>query len=148
MGYMNHHAILASTTNSKLFDEILDRIYEIPSEGYDPQVIMGFPTKVNGMRTLVIIPDGSFEGRDESDYGDSFRDSVIRILESYRDSDNGVPITWCEMQYGDENEVTSGVDDSGNKMLRHSYKPYEESAEYEALGKAGNEKYGGAIYAL
>lgn len=53
------------------------------------------PEYVNGYRSFCVFPDGSKEGWEASDKGDSRRDSVVQILTEIGYTD------WVEVEYGE-----------------------------------------------
>lgn len=101
MGYMRHHAIIATSYNQKLIREA-----HAQAETLQMLVSPVVETKLNGYWSFCVFPDGSKEGWDESDRGDERRDRLIEWMESQRFSDLSSPIAWAEIQYGDDERET------------------------------------------
>lgn len=108
MGHMRHHAILV-TTYSKENCEVAhtvakmicgDLVSEINGE------------QVNGYCSFAIFPDGSKEGWEDSDKGDTNRERFIAWLERRRADDDAPWYAWVEVQYGDDDRETRIVHDS------------------------------------
>ena len=96
MGYMRHHAILATSWDIRYLQPIIDSIGDYNFQhNADHEMLIG-EDRVNGYVTMVITPDGSKEGWPDSDAGDDFRNEILELL---RKSDC---IDWCEVQYGDD----------------------------------------------
>lgn len=107
MGYLRRHAVVVSNC----YDDWLEKAHERASEIF-PWVSPISPEHVNGERSFFIPPDGSKEGWEESDAGDVRRDEFIAWLRAQCYEDGSSPLTWVEVQYGD--------DDLVSKVLRHS----------------------------
>lgn len=57
---------------------------------------------VNGHRSFAIFPDGSKEGWDTSDAGDDAREEFVAWLRDQAYEDGSSPLSWVEVQYGDD----------------------------------------------
>lgn len=129
MSHHLHHALIVTTAtwNSDLIDAALveARRLGLPTAG--PVL-----SPINGdTRTLLIAPDGSWDGWAESDEYDRRRDRFIAWLRSHRlggeaEGDyEGNRFSWLEVAWGDNDApaVTRHekedvvVDDSGNARL-------------------------------
>jgi hypothetical protein len=79
MGLIQHHAVVATTWNEEEYIEILQFIVGLD---VDDQEFFLFDEKphINGYRTIVLVPDGSKEGWDESVKGDLRRNNFIKRL--------------------------------------------------------------------
>ena len=110
MGYMRHHAIIVSAGDG----DWLDRARKCAADiGMSPTPIV--ESRVNGVRSFLVPPDGSKEGWPESERGDTDRAEFIRWLEAQRYEDHSSPLAWVEVQYGD--------DDHETKIVHHSDEP-------------------------
>jgi hypothetical protein len=101
MGYMAHNAIVVTSWNEDLIQEAAR---EATSLGL--QILGPSEEVVNGYRSILICPDGSKEGWDDSNDGDSRRESFRAWLNSKRYEDGSTPLDWVEIRYGpDDNEA-------------------------------------------
>ena len=107
MGYMRHHAIIVTSFDEDLINEVHARAKEI-----FPAVSEIVPSGINGYASFFIPPDGSKEGWSESDAGNERRELFIEYLISFRYEDGSSPLDWVEVQYGDDDRVT--------RIVRHS----------------------------
>ncbi len=101
MGYMRHHAIVATTWDVVRARRVRDAAVET---GASVTEIVG--SAINGFYTFMVGTDGSKEGWDEDEKGDERRDAIVKILR-----DDGY-FKWVEVQYGDDEGVT--------EVCRHS----------------------------
>src|SRR5262249_28308421 len=91
-------------------------------------------SKVNEWHTIVVPPDGSKEGWDESDRGDAGRKRLIEWLDSKRYEDGSSPYDWAEVQYGDDNgesRVTAHSDEEHRWEAANKEKPSRDTAHKE-----------------
>lgn len=100
MSEQRHHAIII-TADSLLGRDILARAQQIAVQ-LGCQTTPIFVTKVNGVQSFAVLPDGSFENWDESDEGDKQRTKLIEWLNAqrYAEDDGGSPLSWIEVYYG------------------------------------------------
>ena len=68
---------------------------------------------VNGYRSLLICPDGSKEGWDESDRGDKKREEFKKWLNEQRYEDGSSLLEWVEIAYGS--------DDATAEIVNHAW---------------------------
>lgn len=122
MGYNRHHAIVITTFDKTLIEQALEQA-EILCDQCSP--IMAAP--LNGWNTILVPPDGSKEGWEESDLGDAGRAKLIEWLDSKRYDDGSSPFSWVEVQYGD--------DDRETKVTAHS----DEHSRWDAANREGEE---------
>jgi hypothetical protein len=113
MGYIRHHAIIATSYDDKIITKVHARACELFVNIGD---IIKSP--VNGYCSVFIPPDGSKEGWIASKNGEISRRELIQFMEEFRYDDGSMPITWVYVQYGDENRETLIVDHSDNKIHR------------------------------
>ena len=119
MGYMCHHAIIVTSCMEDQIEKARKMILKLQPKTSDKLIIDGgnwvspiSPKTTNGYRSFFIAPDGSKEGWDESNRGDSFRDKVIKILDSFAYEDRSTCLEYVEVQYADDGE--------NNKVTRAS----------------------------
>lgn len=110
MGYNRHHAIVVTGYDPATVEAAHDRASTIG-------MCVGFieVAKVNGWRSFCVFTDGSNEGWPESDTGDKQRAGFIDHLESLRFEDGSSPLSWVEVQYGDERRETKIIAHSDEK---------------------------------
>ena len=112
MGYMRHHAIVVSCDHGTIkgaHREAL-RIFDWVSPISPPAM--------HEVRSFFIPPDGSKEGWDMSNEGNSRRDRFIGWLSKPKNRDH---FHWVEVQYGDdlrESVVTRNSDRTGANLRR------------------------------
>ena len=112
MGYMVNHAIVVTYNNP----ESVKKAHEVACEIFD-WVSPISPEVVNGFQSFFIPPDGSKEGWETSDAGDTRRATFISWLKDAYS--RGVYLDWAEVQYGDdghEAEVTDASDWIGREV--------------------------------
>lgn len=110
MGTINHNAVIATTSSRREILRLQEFVDHLPLYG---RILFCFgkPT-MNGMSTIVMLPDGSNEGWHESAIGDSFRVKFIAELEKANDEDGCNPWHFIEVGYGE----------FGQKILRGNCK--------------------------
>lgn len=97
MGYMRHDAIIVTSWNSEAIEEAAANARECGLQ------VMGPSDKVtNGIRTLLVCPDGSKEGWDESDAFDRKRAAYLNYLNGVRYEDNSSCLSWVALSYGSD----------------------------------------------
>lgn len=111
MGYMCHHAIVLTSWSTNHLNEAHNKATDL---GMSVTPITAEGT--NGYRSFLVAPDGSKEGWDESDLGDTRRTELIEWLESQRTEDSGTYVDWVEVQFGDEDGDTHIVRDSDQHL--------------------------------
>jgi hypothetical protein len=114
MGYMRHHAIVVTSWDEQLLDQVRDQIVALDEADLAlTSSIVDGPS--NGFQSFFIAPDGSKEGWPESDAGDRFRDAAVEVLRSVAYSDGSSSVDWCEVQFGDDNDDNRVVRSSGQE---------------------------------
>ena len=124
MGLIKHHAIVVTSWDDELLQEMHAKALEI----FD-QVAPITPPVVNGYVSFLIAPDGSKEGWSDSSIGDKAREKFIRWIDSKRYDDGGTAIDYVEIQFGDDERKT--------KIIRHSDDHIARTREslFKAIGK-------------
>jgi hypothetical protein len=106
MSHTRHHAIIV--TSPFTLEKQLETAHRKASEIF-PYVSPLAPGVINGVRSFFIPPDGSSEGREESEQGDMQRQEFINWLithsnEELEFSEDMSVLQWVEVQYGDDHE--------------------------------------------
>jgi hypothetical protein len=99
MGYMRHDAIVVTSWNSEAIEEAAAKARECGLEVLGPSSVA-----MNGIRTLLVCPDGSTEGWDESEAFDAKRATYLAYLNSVR------YLSWVALAYGSDDgdaEITA-----------------------------------------
>lgn len=109
MGYVRHNAIVVSSWS----EDKIAKAREVAAEMVPGLVSEVIPYRINGGGSFLIAPDGSKEGWEESDCGDSQRDAFVAWLETQRYEDNSTPFCWAE--------ITLSGDDREAKIVRHAW---------------------------
>lgn len=112
MGYMRHHAIVVTDNG---YGDFIDQAYARAAELFGPLVSGIIRSRVNGHQSFFVAPDGSKEGWDDSEIGDIDRARFITYLRTFEYEDGSTPLSWVEVQYGDDNLETAIVTDSDER---------------------------------
>jgi hypothetical protein len=113
MGYMRHHAIVVTGFDERV-DEARSEAFRLCREAFEDGRIVSavVHSLINGYRSFCLFPDGSKEGWENSHAGDRVRDDLVAFMEGMRYEDCSSPLSWAEVQYGDDERQT--------KVVRHS----------------------------
>lgn len=120
MSYMRHHAIVVTSVHELELRKAWKTIGGLcaDEEGCDVYVSEITPkADPNGYQSFFIAPDGSNENWDESNTGNKLRARIKLILRSYEYEDKSTPLSWAEVQFGDENGVQKVVDASEMRVV-------------------------------
>lgn len=100
MGYMRHHAIIVTGA-------IPEKLHaaHAAAQSIFPVVTAIVDSETNGYGSFMVPPDGSKEGWEESDEGNTRRELFLDALSDLRYPD-GYPFEWVEIQYGDDDRET------------------------------------------
>jgi hypothetical protein len=101
MGHMRHHSIIVTGCMDGALDKAHDEAVRLFA-----WVSPRCPDQTNGYRSFFIPPDGSKEGWDESESGDSHRNAFVAFLQSLRYEDGSSPVDWVEVVFGDDGDWT------------------------------------------
>ena len=104
MGYINHHAIIATAWDVKCIKDAHAKAREIFGDTCTEVVV----SPINGYATFFIAPDGSKEGWDDSNAGDNRRDHLHAWLK-----ENEGFIDVVEVHYGGDEPDLKGVRNLG-----------------------------------
>ena len=100
MGYMRHDAIVVTSWNSEAIVAAGDEARELGLDVLGPSSIA-----TNGIRTMLVCPDGSKEGWEESADGDRKRERFLAYLNSIRYEDGSSCLTWVANSYSSDDEA-------------------------------------------
>lgn len=95
MGYIRHNAIVVTSWRSADIEAAANYAASIGLLVIGPS-----DEVVNGYRTLLVCPDGSKEGWNESNDGDRRRCDFRIWLDKRGHEDGGNPLEWVEVAYG------------------------------------------------
>ena len=105
MGYIAHNAIIVTTWNA---DAMLGVVAKCASLG--AEVIGPSKSEINQTQTILICPDGSKEGWEESDAGDRRRSELRDYFDTWKYEDGSSPLEWCEVRYGGDDKAAVVVE--------------------------------------
>lgn len=97
MGYMRHDAIVVTSWKRAAIEEAAEKARALGLEVLGPSAEV-----TNGISTLLVCPDGSKEGWDESDAFDAKRAAYLGYLNGVRYEDNSSCLSWVALAYGSD----------------------------------------------
>lgn len=98
MGRIHHHAIVITGTSPKLMRKVRRKARQ-----YFRKHLSGLVrSQYNGHISILIPPDGSFEGWPESADYDRRRAKFMRWLDKFAYADGSHPLDLIEVEYGGE----------------------------------------------
>ncbi len=97
MGYIVHHAIIVTSG----WQKDLLKAYKKANKLFK-WVSPVSPEMMNGYASFFIPPDGSKEGWQDSNDGDTNRQKFLNWLDKQRYEDGSTSLDYAEIQYGDE----------------------------------------------
>lgn len=97
MGVIRHHAIVVTSDVTGAIELAVNTAREIGLDVLGPS-----PIVTNNVNTMLVCPDGSKEGWDESDDGDRKRERFMTYLNSTNYDDGSGPLSWVIIAYGDD----------------------------------------------
>ena len=109
MGYIRHNAIVVTSWNTDAIEAAACRARNIGLTVIGPSAAL-----INGYRTLLVCPDGSKEGWEESDHGDKSRADFRDWMNQQRYGDGSTNLHWVEVAYGS--------DDANATIEAHAWK--------------------------
>lgn len=128
MGYISHHAIVVTGT----YGDHVERAHQKAIEIFDEVAVGGYFSRtlvsplsevsINSTQSFCVFPDGSKEGWEMSDEGDTARARFIKWLIAQRYDDGSSPLAWVHVQYGDDEGLTATLSDS-DEAKRNQEKP-------------------------
>lgn len=108
MGYIRHHALVVTSWGNERLNSFLAHAAECELLRCSNAVHSAW----NYYWTVLVSPDGSKEGWEESDVGDRERAGLVAWLDDQRYPDGGSSFKWALVQYGDDECETRIVDHS------------------------------------
>ena len=66
-------------------------------------------SRVNGYSSILVAPDGSKEGWEDSAAGDAKRAALRAWLNSQKYEDGSSSMEWCEVSYGSDDQIAKVV---------------------------------------
>ena len=102
MGYIRHDAIVVTSWSAGAIAHAAAMALKLGLEVLGPS-----DEATNGYRTMLVCPDCSKEGWDESDACDANREAFLAYLNSVRYSDNSSPLEWVALSYGSDDRSAS-----------------------------------------
>lgn len=100
MGHIVHHAIVVTSFDRKAIDKAHAQAVQL---GF--MVAGPLDSNVNREYSLLLGPDGSKSGWEDSDEGDVRREAFRSWLSGEIDEDGGSYYRWVEVRYGDDRPV-------------------------------------------
>jgi len=97
VGYIRHNAIVVTSWDEALIEAAACRARNIGLTVLGPSA-----EATNGYRTMLVCPDGSKEGWEESDQGDHERESFRDWMNEQRYEDGSTSLHWAEIAYGSD----------------------------------------------
>jgi hypothetical protein len=116
MGYMRHHLIAVNSFDRGLLEVTRLQALEIFKDTWNTKfsnmvgVIVESP--INSEHTFVIYPDGSKEGWEDSDIGDTYRAEFLSYIESIKHDDGSNSVSYAELFFRD--------DDGESEIVNHN----------------------------
>jgi hypothetical protein len=113
MGYMRHHAIIMTSWKKEVIEAAAVEARRLGCETAGPVESM-----TNSFWSLLIAPDGSKEGWDESDAGDERRAALVRWTKTLRYEDGSSPLEWAEVVYSNDDNDAELVQHEWSELIR------------------------------
>lgn len=102
MGYMRHVAIVVTSLKREAIEHAAAKARDLGLEVLGPSAPV-----TNGVSTMLVCPDGSKKGWDESNTFDAARAAYLEYLNGVRYEDNSSCLSWVALAYGsDDQEAT------------------------------------------
>jgi len=117
MGYIRHHAIIVTSWDKELLFKAHNRAIEI-FDMETKSISEILTARCNDTYSFFISPDGSKEGWKESQEGDIHREQFKYWLKKQTHNDGSSSLSWVEVQYGDDDNITKIVDSSDDEHNR------------------------------
>jgi hypothetical protein len=100
MGYTRHDAIIVTSYRREAIEEAATKARE-----YGLEVLGPSTQTINGFRTLLVCPDGSIEGWQESDDFDDRRAKYLEYLNNAQHADGSSWLSWVALAYGNDDRT-------------------------------------------
>lgn len=112
MGYIKHNAIVVTSWKPELIEQAHAKAKQIGMV-----VSAAVKSRVNGYSHILVAPDGSKEGWEDSAAGDAQRAALRAWLNSQRYDDGSSSIEWCEVAYGSDDKSAEVVTHGGAGVM-------------------------------
>jgi hypothetical protein len=104
MGYIKHNAIIVTSWKPEMVEQTRAKAEELG------MVVSAMAkSRVNGYSSILVAPDGSKEGWEDSAAGDAQRAALRAWLHSQRYEDGSSSMEWCEVSYGSDDQSAEVV---------------------------------------
>lgn len=110
MGVENNECVIATTWSDDAMSKVKEWVETLDEQ--EQSLFVFVPSIVNANVTLLLAPTGSKKGWDIDRQGESLRDKLIELLNSFDYEDGSNPFDWVEIGYGE----------FGQKVLRGNCK--------------------------
>jgi hypothetical protein len=127
MGYIKHNAIIVTSWEPVAVEQARAK-----SEELGMVVSAVVKSRVNDYGSILVAPDGSKEGWEDSAAGDAQRAALRAWLNSQRYEDGSSSIEWCEVSYGS--------DDAGAEIVNHGWSAVMPNESSSAMPPKGDSK--------
>lgn len=97
MGYIRHNAIVVTSWDGGHMDVAAEEAKKLGLQVLGPS-----EEATNGYRSLLVCPDGSKEGWEESNAGDANRAEFCKWMDEHRFEDGSTCLEWVEISYGSD----------------------------------------------
>lgn len=105
MGYIKHNAMIITSDGYSEAMTRFDKVYNKAKELFDDLVSEPIKSNMNGYISFFIAPDGSKEGWDVSDEGDSNRKILCAYIDSLSFEDGSNAIKYVDVSYDEEHDT-------------------------------------------
>ncbi len=117
MKNIKHHTIAITSNDKSQLDALRNKLISIYKDKMEAkkgsQIISPIiESLINSFCTFYIVPDGSKEGYDASEDGDTVRKSICELIETYKQPDGENIFRYIEVSYG--------ADDATAAIIRHN----------------------------
>lgn len=107
MKNIKHHTIAITSNDKVQLEALRNRVLSIYKEKMEAkkgnQIVSPiFESLINSFCTFYIIPDGSKEGYDASEDGDTVRKSIVELINSYNQAGRENIFRFIEISYGED----------------------------------------------
>lgn len=110
MGQIRHHAIIITGTSPKLMQKVRRKA----RKSFHKHVSRLVHSQLNSYISILIPPDGSFEGWPESDHYDRRRAKFLRWLDRFAYADGSHPLDLIEVEYGGDEPLVDPGERAGD----------------------------------
>lgn len=112
MGYIKHNAMVVTSWKPELIEQARAKAEELGMV-----VSASVKSRVNGYAHIIVAPDGSKEGWEDSAAGDAQRAAMRAWLNSQRYDDGSSALEWCEVAYGSDDQAAEIVTHGWSQVM-------------------------------